>query len=155
VVAVECIPLMPLLMAATVVVAAVVAARLSLLRSHSEEREFPDKAATVEPEIWEMVLFLQTRAAAVVAVVPAVLVMRPAEAMPQPTTEAVEMELSIQFQALRSAMALAVAAAALVMVVPQRVAPAAAGAGRINRIALRRSQALQTEAAVAVALEVS
>jgi hypothetical protein len=142
-------------MAATVVVAAVVAVRLSLLRSHLEERELPDKATTVEPEIWELVLLLPIRVAAVVAVVPAVLVMRPAEAMPRPTTEAVEMELCIQFQALRSAMALAVAAAALVMVVPQQVAPAAAGAEPINQIPPPRLQALQTEEAVAVVLEVS
>jgi hypothetical protein len=142
-------------MAATVVVAAVVAVRLSLLRSHLEERELPDKATTVEPEILEMVLLLPIRVAAVVAVVQAVLVMRPAEAMPQPTTEAVEMELCIQFQALRSAMALAVAAAALVMVVPQQVAPAAAGAEPINQIPPPRLQALQTEEAVAVVLEVS
>jgi hypothetical protein len=146
---------MPLSMAATVVVAAVVAARLSLLRSHLEERELPDKATTVEPEIWELVLFLPIRAAAVAVAVPAVLVMRPPEAMPRPTTEAVEMELRIQFQALRSAMALAVAAAALVMVVPQQEAPAAAGAEPINRIPPPRLLVSPTKEAVAVVLEVS
>jgi hypothetical protein len=142
-------------MAATVVVAAVVAVRLSLLRSHLEERELPDKATTVEPEIWETVLFLPIRAAAVAAAVPVVLVMRLAEPMPRPTTEAVEMEFRIQFQAVHSAMALAVVAAALVTVVPQQEAPAAAGAEPINRIAPPRLLVLPTKEAVAVVLEVS